>query len=877
MVARAKSGSPPIKIMKKSEIQSSSNFVEETAFGENLQIGCFDDTFKKFFAYSGGDVISFNVDSGERIRVYRHKGSVVIGVYFQDNLLLSFTNLPQYFLWNVDNGDQIASINIQLPSDQLALWTYNFDGKYFILAQSIENTKKSQVKTTKSSVNENQESSLFEILQLNTTQNSSQKSKVSTRLVAQLENTPPSKAHLAVYSGFFVKCEKRIVKIYAFGEDDEEENEDENLANGTNEDEEMEEHVKGGSNSAVKLPKRREYHIDAKFDVVDQNLVEFKEVVIAGNSLYAVLNIGRVYCWTDFTTRGLSTFNLSHFTLSGYEPTICVSDIGTSFIGFGNAQLYKYNLTASSGVGRWISHEHLLLESPPRSLLLCGDFTKMAVLLRDNTLCFISTAQMQLISRAEVLHVLCLPEQYNNENYRFSITNDPALENELLFVANARLGHIQWVDPLCWQTTCILDIAEENGPPPQDTFNMPKFQWLNTYLVCLSMQMLVSCESGRDNPEKTLIKFWRRSKSKSLANASFKLENCVELLDKRIKFLRSTFDEFTNIPSSSNANEMELSVNNEEFIFVYSTGLIDIYKRDASRRSSHWSVDLKRRESNWQRCLITSCSKVRQRLFATIQILNDSTFIVLRNVDEMKITRVIDNLVDAKQVEWSHSPNILIVLCASGLVAFNCKKENQLNPLWIIKQPNFVNLGSSRSFTFTHNGQEVHLLNPEDGTINNFMEDIRFSHPQKRIIALQKHSKDKRICNNIYFCGINDQGSFTLISPKLPSIEEKNQIQMEEENCNIINKNLNKKIKSEKQTAFSRLVEIDEEKKIEKKKRKNKNNEEEEEEDKSLKKPRYLLKQVSIKKIIDGPAYTLPSISVLAQRFVQACLVRRRS
>uniref|UniRef100_A0A915LQ59 NudC domain-containing protein 1 n=1 Tax=Meloidogyne javanica TaxID=6303 RepID=A0A915LQ59_MELJA len=407
MVARAKSGSPPIKIMKKSEIQSSSNFVEETAFGENLQIGCFDDTFKKFFAYSGNDVISFNVDSGERIR------------------LLSFTNSPQYFLWNVDTGDQIASINIQLPSDQLALWTYNFDGKYFILAQSIENKKKSQVKTTKSSVNENQ----------------------------------------------------------------------------------------GGSNSAVKLPKRREYHIDAKFDVVDQNLVEFKEVVISGDALYAVLNIGRVYCcrrreyYTADTGGQRSLVYLGLGFGEGwanirYEPTICVSDIGTSFIGFGNAQLYKYNLTASSGVGRWISHEHLLLESPPRSLLLCGDFTKMAVLLRDNTLCFISTSQMQLISRAEVLHVLCLPEQYNNENYRFSITNDPALENELLFVSNARLGHIQWIDPLCWQTTCILDIAEENGPPPQDTFNMPKFQWLNTYLVCLSLQMLVSCESSRDNPEK---------------------------------------------------------------------------------------------------------------------------------------------------------------------------------------------------------------------------------------------------------------------------------------------------------------------------------------------------------------------------------------
>jgi len=40
------------------------------------------------------------------------------------------------------------------------------------------------------------------------------------------------------------------------------------------------------------------------------------------------------------------------------------------------------------------------------------------------------------------------------------------------------------------------------------------------------------------------------------------------------------------------------------------------------------------------------------------------------------------------------------------------------------------------------------------------MEEIRFSQPQKRIIALQKHSKDKRICNNIYFCGINDQVNF---------------------------------------------------------------------------------------------------------------------
>ena len=85
------------------------------------------------------------------------------------------------------------------------------------------------------------------------------------------------------------------------------------------------------------------------------------------------------------------------------------------------------------------------------------------------------------------------------------------------------------------------------------------------------------------------------------------------------------------------------------------------------------------------------------------------------------------------------------------------------------------------------------------------------------------------------------------------------------------------KIEAQKQTAFSRLVEINEEKKIEKKKRKNKNNEDEDEEEEIVKKPRYLLKQVSIKKFIDGPSYTLPSISVLAQRFVQACLVRRRS
>uniref|UniRef100_A0A1I8BRP0 Uncharacterized protein n=1 Tax=Meloidogyne hapla TaxID=6305 RepID=A0A1I8BRP0_MELHA len=831
MVARAKSSSPPIKIMKKSEMHSSISSVEETAFGENLQIGCFDDTFKKFFAYSGGDVISFNVKSGERIRVYRHNGSMVIGVYFQDNLLLSFTNLPQYFLWNVDNGDQLASLNIQLPRNYKPLWTYNIAGKYFILAQNDGNNRKSQVKIEESCSDESKESSLFEILQLNTNQNK-KITKIPTSLAAQIGTTPFSKSHLAIASGFFVKCKKRNIKICPFGDDDEE-TDHENLVNGTNE--EMEEENED-SNLSVKLPKRRKYHLDSKFDVVDQNLVEFKEVYIVGDSLYAVLNIGR--------------------------PTLCVSDVGTSFIGFGNAQLYKYNLNASSGVGRWCAHEHLLLESPPLSLLLCGDFTKMAVLLTDNTLCFINTSQMQLISRAEVLHSLRLPKQYNNENYRFSITNDPAMENELLFVANARLGHIQWIAPLRWQTTCVLDIAEENAPPPQDTFNMPKFQWINTYLVCLSMQMLVTCESRRDNPEKTLIKFWRRSKSKSLANASFKLENCVELIDKRIEFLHSTFDEFTNFPSSSNVNEMD-----EEFIFVDSTGLIDIYKRDSLRRS-HWSVDLKRRDSNWQRCNIISCSKVAQRSFATIQKLEDSTFIVLRNVDEMKITQVIDNLIDAKQVEWSHSPNILIVSCFSGLVAFNCK--NKLNsPIWIIKQPNFVCLGSSRSFTFAHNGQEIFLLNPEDGTKNNFIEEIRFSQPQKRIIALQKHSKDKRICNSIYFCGINEEGSLSLISPKLPSIEEKNQIQMEDQK--------KQKIEAQKQTAFSRLVEINEEKKIEKKKRKNKNNEDEDEEEEIVKKPRYLLKQVSIKKFIDGPSYTLPSISVLAQRFVQACLVRRRS
>ena len=46
MVARAKSSSPPIKIMKNSEIQSSNSCVEEFAFGEDLHIGCFDDSFK---------------------------------------------------------------------------------------------------------------------------------------------------------------------------------------------------------------------------------------------------------------------------------------------------------------------------------------------------------------------------------------------------------------------------------------------------------------------------------------------------------------------------------------------------------------------------------------------------------------------------------------------------------------------------------------------------------------------------------------------------------------------------------------------------------------------------------------------------------------
>ncbi|KAF7639187.1 hypothetical protein Mgra_00001418 [Meloidogyne graminicola] len=863
MVARAKSSSPPLKIMKNDELHSSTSCMEQIAFCEDLQLGCFDDTFKKFFAYSGSDVVSFDVENGERLQIYRHNESI----------LISFTNIPQYFLWNVESGDQIAAINIQLPINYKPLWIYNVDNKYFILSQIHKKcTESSTVDNSLSS-----ESSLFEIPLLSATQDTQKIStKIQSRLVSHIGSTPRSKTHLAVSSGFFVKIEKKSVRMCVFDEDEEEE--DDNLLNGGNEDEEMEEDVenkmKEESSAGVTLHNKREYHIDSKFSVDDQNLVEFKEVYIVGDSLYAVLNIGRVYCWTHFTKRGLKKFNFSHFTLTGYEPTMCVSNVGTAFIGFGNAQIYKYNVNASSGVGRWCPLEHLLLESPPRSLLLCGDYTKMAVLQTDNSLCFINTSQMHLISRAEVLHVLRLPEHYNNKNYRFLIETDPAMENELLFVANARIGHIQWIDPFKWKTACVLDIAEENAPPPQDTFNMPNFQWLNTYLVCLSMQMLVTCECYRDNPQQTLIKFWSRSKSKSMINSTFKLENCVELNDRRIEFLHSTFDEF-NLPSSSNL--AELSKNEEEFLFIDSLGHMDIYKRDLKRRS-RWLRDLNRHNSNWQKCSILSCSKVQQRLFATIQKLENLTFVVLRNIDEMAITQVIDNLIDAKQVEWSHSPNILLVVCKAGLVAFNSKNDN-CAPIWIINQNNFVAINSNRFFTFVYNEQEVFLLNPNDGTRNNSMEEIRFSQPQEKIIALQEQSKDKKICNNIYFCGITNKGSLSIISSKTLSNNDKilNQLELEESFVNN-----NKKVKNT--TAFSRLIEINEEKKNENKKRKSKEinnnnfNEEEEYEgeDKIIKKPRYLLKQVSIKKFIDGPTYTLPPISILAQRFVQACLVRRR-
>ena len=73
-------------------------------------------------------------------------------------------------------------------------------------------------------------------------------------------------------------------------------------------------------------------------------------------------------------------------------------------------------------------------------------------------------------------------------------------------------------------------------------------------------------------------------------------------------------------------------------------------KRYSNLFRSHWFRDLKRHESNWQQCIITSCSKICQRTFATIQKLENSTFIVLRNIDEMRITRVIDNIIDAKHV-----------------------------------------------------------------------------------------------------------------------------------------------------------------------------------------------------------------------------------
>lgn len=39
---------------------------------------------------------------------------------------------------------------------------------------------------------------------------------------------------------------------------------------------------------------------------------------------------------------------------------------------------------------------------------------------------------------------------------------------------------------------------------------------------------------------------------------------------------------------------------------------------------------------------------------------------------------------------------------------------------------------------------------------------------------------------------------------------------------------------------------------------------------------RILLRHVSIKEYVDGPAYSLPPISKLAHQFVEACLTQRR-
>lgn len=146
---------------------------------------------------------------------------------------------------------------------------------------------------------------------------------------------------------------------------------------------------------------------------------------------------------------GIGSANKTFFHPYTADFCFAVTSQHTAFCGTGDCKVAKWNV-GTSGTGRWQQAKILdRTESPVESLALSTDAALLLVCLEDNSLIIAQTSTMTIVSIPETLcwsRILSMPEA--------GLNIDPASPDCL--VTNARLGCIQWVDPIHWKTLAVV-------------------------------------------------------------------------------------------------------------------------------------------------------------------------------------------------------------------------------------------------------------------------------------------------------------------------------------------------------------------------------------------------------------------------------------
>lgn len=119
-----------------------------------------------------------------------------------------------------------------------------------------------------------------------------------------------------------------------------------------------------------------------------------------------------------------------------------------------------------------------------------------------------------------------------------------------------------------------------------------------------------------------------------------KLEDCISCCST-VKFIRSNLDEILQ-------PDVE-QIDNQEFLKIDINGKLDVFINDR-RRFGKWRLDVTRSEKHWNHSQVIYCSKVRSGYFATVNLLNTKTTVLLWQFERLSVLEFTDTLDNVTQV-----------------------------------------------------------------------------------------------------------------------------------------------------------------------------------------------------------------------------------